>query len=85
MAAGIIYSSIFVDLRPKSTNIDQWDNASYDWRDGLFEVVFLPLSESSDNMADNTPVEVTHWNATGSLSPSSMEHWKPCMQILTHI
>lgn len=85
MAAGTISPPTFVDLRPKSANIDQWDNPSYDWRNGLFEIVFPSLSASSDNLTDNTPVEVEHWPATGGLSPSGMEHWQSCMHILTHI
>lgn len=73
------------DLHPKSINIDQWNNPDYDWHVGLFGAAATPIGVVTGVMANNIPIDVVHWTASGSQALSPLTHWRSCMKILRHI
>jgi len=73
-----------VSLADKSINIDQWNNPSYDWKVGLFEVRAMAATNTGA-MTDNAPVDLIHWNVAGVAALSPMTQWRNCLKMLTHI
>ncbi len=85
---GTVYGQIdplaFFDLSPKSVNIDQWHDPDYDWKVGLFELRTMALP-GTGTMTNNAPVDLIHWNVSGSAALSPMAPWRNCLKMLTHI
>lgn len=85
---GTVYGQIdplsWFDLRPKSANIDQWDDPDYNWLDGLFERRVMAAT-GTGIMTDNSPVDLVHWSAGGSLDVSPMVQWRGCLKLLRHV
>lgn len=71
-------------LFPKSVNIDQWINPSYDWKVGLFERRTM-ADTNTGTKSDNTPIDFIHWTTAGNHALSPMAPWRNCTKLLRHI
>lgn len=85
---GTVYGQIdplgWFDLRPKSTNIDQWDDPGYDWKQGLFDLRTMAAT-ATGAMTENAPVDLVSWSVAGSLEVSPMVQWRGCLKLLRHV
>lgn len=80
---GTLSVAIFVDFSDKSINIDQW-GGSYIDLSGWVGAAHAYSNPLQGVVTDNTPVDMVQWGTTAKLSPSGMEHWQSCLELLVH-
>lgn len=83
-APGHVFADPWIDFDAKSINIDQWGDNHIDRSDWVGMIFHHDASEQGQ-VTDNAPVEMVQWSADGVLSPTGMEHWRSCLDLMVHI
>lgn len=81
---GVINDPAWIDLLPKSINIDQWGAAHVD-RTGWIGVVHPYVDPLAACVTTTVPVDVEHWTAAGGITATGMEHWQSCLTLMTRL
>ena len=83
----IIYTEIrpydWVDLQPKSINIDQWGNDVF-WQADVpytHDMVFT----ITGTLTDTQPIDMSSWTAACAVPPSGLEYWQQCLDLFLRL
>jgi len=83
----IIYAELrpyeWVDLQPKSTNIDQWGNAVF-WQANVPYNHDMTFNVAGP-MTNTQPIDVATWAPPCTVHPSGMEYWHQCLDLFLRL